>query len=95
MPKVVREMEIKDARIEEIVAFKSMDNLETYVQRQKSKVLYDVNFGFGMDISKPQWCEAYTSTAVRYAKDGELLIHICFPYNSIRLDKEGLLCAGL
>lgn len=91
MPRAVKGMEIKEARIEEIVAFKDMESLDKYVSRQKSKVLFDINFGFGIE-AKSKWCETYSPTAIRYTAGKEMLIHICFPYNSILLSKKGILC---
>ncbi len=93
MPRVIKEMAIKEARIEEILEFKSMQSLEKYITKQMGKILYDINFGFGID-SKSYWSETYTSTAVRYTNGDELLLHICFPYNSMKLDKKGMLCAN-
>ena len=94
MPKIVKGMTVKEARIEEIVSFDDLSSLEAYVKKQKSKVLYDINFGFGLN-NKSMWSDEYTNTAVRYTPTNEMIIHICFPYNQSKLDRKGLLCAGL
>ena len=37
MPKIVKGMTVKEARIEEIVSFDDLSSLEAYVKKQKSK----------------------------------------------------------
>ena len=89
------ESKVEDARIEEIVSFPTLESLNHYVEdSDKEELLYDINFGFGSGVIKAQWNKTFSSTAVRYAKNSELLLHICMPYKDIKLDKNGMLCAG-
>lgn len=92
MGRIVSGATVKDARIEQILSFTDIKELERYVnikstesEKDKFRILYDNNFSSN-NLTYARWSEHFTGEAVLIAND-EVMIHVSLPYNKRFIDK--------